>query len=408
MTIWLWVGFIVVVMGMLALDLGVLNRKTHAISTREAAVWTALWVTVALIFNVAVYYLYENHVFGIGLEVGHPTGGNKAAIDFLTGYLVEKSLSLDNIFVIALIFQYFHVPLIYQHRVLFWGIIGALVLRGAMILAGTALIRQFSWIIYVFGGLLILSAIKMLLMKNEKLEPDRNPLVRLARRIYPVSSDYHGERFFTRINGQRAITPLMLVLLVVESSDVMFAVDSIPAIFAITLDPFIVFTSNVFAILGLRSLYFVLASVIDKFKYLKLSLVILLVYIGIKMILAHHYPIPAGLSLAVVCLLLGGGIVASVLVARREDSLAPMISPEEQGESALTDYLQIRGAALALFCASLVLIGLTLLILPWPQHVVIPAGLTILAVEYFWFRGMLNKMKKNIPEHACAKGGSPK
>ncbi len=296
MEIVLWLAFLVIVIGLLALDLGVLNRKAHVISTPEALGWTAIWVILALVFNVAVYYLYEHHLLGIGAELGHELNGRQAALLFFTGYLVEKSLSLDNIFVIALIFAYFRVPAMYQHRVLFWGILGALVLRGAMILAGAALIRRFDWIIYVFGALLILTAVKMLVARHDNLEPNKNPLVKLARRLYPVSPDFEGSRFFTRLEGRRAVTPLFLVLLVVESSDVLFAVDSIPAIFAVTTDPFIVFTSNVFAILGLRSLYFVLAGIMDKFRYLKMSLVFLLAYIGVKMLLSHHYPIPTFVS----------------------------------------------------------------------------------------------------------------
>lgn len=315
MTAWLWIGFILLILGLLALDLGVMHRRPHVIGTREALLWTTFWIVLALLFNVAVYYIYEHHWLGIGLSIREPMSGSEAALKYFTGYVVEKSLSLDNIFVFALIFKYFAVPLIHQHRVLFWGIIGALVLRGVMIALGVALIHRFNWIIYVFGALLILTALKMLLTREDKIEPDKNPLVRLARRFYPVTSDYQEQKFFTRIDGARAITPLFLVLLVVESTDVMFAVDSIPAIFAITTDPFIVFTSNVFAILGLRALYFALASVIDKFRYLKVSLMLVLVYVGVKMILSHHYPIPTGISLGVIVGILATGIVSSILVS---------------------------------------------------------------------------------------------
>ena len=325
MIAWLWIGFIAAVLVMLAIDLGVFHRRTHVVKVTEAAIWTTVWVALALVFNVAVYYLYENHIFGIGATVGDELTGKQAALQFFTGYVIEKSLSLDNIFVIALIFTYFGVRAEYQHRVLFWGILGALVMRGVMIAAGTALIHRFNWITYVFGTLLILTAVKMLIARHDNLEPDKNPLVRLARRLYPVSDDFDGQRFFTRVDGRRAITPLFLVLLVVESTDMLFAIDSIPAIFAVTRDPFLVFTSNVFAILGLRSLYFVLAGVMDKFRYLKMSLVFLLAYVGVKMLLAHHFPIPTTASLAIIGGILSVGVLASLLAGHRDT--APLVSP---------------------------------------------------------------------------------
>jgi tellurite resistance protein TerC len=316
----LWAGFILFILVMLAVDLGVLNRKAHVVRAREAVAWTIFCVFLALLFNVALYFIYESHL--LGGEEGQPghLSGRQAALDFFTGWLIEQSLSLDNIFVIAVIFDYFRVPPVYQHRTLFWGILGALVMRGAMIGLGTALIRRFEWIIYVFGVLLILTAVKMLRSGSEKVDPDRNPLVRLARRFYPVTSDFHAQKFFVHIDGRRAITPLFLVLLVIESTDLLFAVDSIPAIFAVTREPFIVFTSNVFAILNLRSLYFVLASAIEKFRYLKPSLVFVLAYVGVKMLLSHHYPIPTQVSLAVIVGILLVGVLASVLAARRPRS----------------------------------------------------------------------------------------
>lgn len=318
----LWTGFILIILALLALDLGVLNRKPHEISVREALLWTVFWIALSLIFGIAVYYMYESNWMGIEFATGTGIPGRQAALQYITGYLIEKSLSLDNIFVIALIFSYFQVPLKYQHRTLFWGILGALVLRGVMIAAGVALIRRFDWIIYVFGGLLLFTAVKMLVSKQDNVEPDKSPLVRLARWIYPVTSVYEGQRFFTRIDGRRAITPLFLVLLTVESSDVLFAVDSIPAIFAITRDPFIVFTSNVFAILGLRSLYFALAAMMGLFKYLKYSLVALMAFVGVKMLLSHHFPIPTGISLAVIAAILAVGITASVISSKKNPEAA--------------------------------------------------------------------------------------
>jgi tellurite resistance protein TerC len=317
MVVWLWIGFIAFVLVMLALDLGVFNRRDHVIRAREALGWTLFWVVLALCFNVLVYFMYRDHWLGIGKHIGHSLGGHQAAIQFFTGYLIEKSLSLDNIFVIALIFSYFKVPAEYQHRVLFWGILGALLMRGAMIAAGTALITRFSWTVYVFGGFLIFTAVRMLLTGDEAPDLEHNRLVRWTRRLYPVSERIEDHSFFTRLaGGRRAITPLFLVLILVESSDVIFAVDSIPAIFAVTVDPFIVFTSNIFAILGLRSLYFVLARLIDKFHFFKLSLVVVLAYVGAKMVLSHLIEIPSWVSLIVIVGVLLVGVIASLVRAR--------------------------------------------------------------------------------------------
>jgi TerC family integral membrane protein len=327
MVVWLWIGFIVFVLVMLALDLGVLQRKAHVIRTREALAWTSLCIVLALLFNVLVYFMYRHHWLGIGTGEGARLTGKDAAIQFFTGWVIEYSLSLDNIFVIAVIFGYFGVPPKYQHRVLFWGILGALVLRGLMIWAGAALIQRFDWMIYIFGGLLILTAIKMLLTQTDEVEPEKNPLVRIARRLYPVTSDFQEQKFFTHVDGKKAITPMFLVLLVVESTDVLFAVDSIPAIFAITKDPFLVFTSNVFAILGLRSLYFALAGMMGHFRYLKASLVFVLAFVGVKMILSHHYPIDPIVSLAIIVSILGVGIVAS-LFGKEEPPPCPPEAPK--------------------------------------------------------------------------------
>lgn len=316
LSISLWAGFILFVFLMLGIDLGLLHKKGDVISARRAALWTGLCIATAMLFNIAVYFIYKEHWLG-GTEPARLSGSDAAKF-FFTGWLIEQSLSLDNIFVIALIFEYFRVPRAYQHRTLFWGILGALVMRGAMIGAGAALIRRFDWITYVFGGLLMVTAYKMYRSKEESVDPDRNPLVRIARRLYPVTPEFHKERFFVRMNGKAAITPLFLVLLVVESTDLLFAVDSIPAIFAVTKEPFIVFTSNVFAILNLRSMYFVLASAIDKFKYLKPSLILVLAYVGVKLILTHTYEISSTISMLVVLGVLGGGVVASVVSNRRQ------------------------------------------------------------------------------------------
>jgi tellurite resistance protein TerC len=340
--IWIWTAFIVLILLLLALDLGVLNRHDHVISTREALGWTSFWIALALLFLVAVYYIYEHRWLGIGTAPGYDPTGLKAAIHYFEGWLIEKSLSLDNIFVIAMIFRFFGVPLQYQHRTLFWGILGALLLRGAMIAAGVALIRKFAWAIYVFGGFLILTAIKMMVAPESDPDLENNRLLKLVRRVYPVSATLHGHNFFTRVDGRRAITPLFLVLLLVESSDVIFAVDSIPAIFGITQDPFIVFTSNIFAILGLRSLYFVLAQLLHAFRYLQASLVLVLAYVGFKMILSHHIQIREWISLTVIGGALLAGALASVIIkVKSEEELegppAPAGSDTPRGATGAGD-----------------------------------------------------------------------
>jgi len=314
----LYLGFIFFVFCALALDLGVLNRKEHVISTREALGWTAMWVSTALIFCVLTYFMYDRNFMGLGLVEAYRLTGRQAALQFLTGYIVEESLSLDNMVVIAIIFEYFRVPGQYQHRVLFWGILGALIMRGVMIAAGTALLARFEWILYVFGVLLLFTAFRLLRMNDDEIDPEKNILLRLARRFYPVTSELHGHHFFVKVHGKQHITILFLVLLVVESSDVLFAVDSIPAVIAVTRDPFLVFTSNVFAILGLRSLYFALAGMARRFKYLKTSLVVLLAFVGIKMLIERLYHIGPFISFLVIITILATGIVASLVAARRE------------------------------------------------------------------------------------------
>lgn len=309
----IWLLFLLVILALLALDLGVLNRKAHVIHPREALGWTAFWVILALAFNAFVYYFYENDGWGIASSIDFSVGGHKAALEYFTAYLLEKSLSIDNIFVIAMLFSYFKIPAIYQHRVLFWGILGALVMRGAMIALGSALIHQFSWVTYIFGAILLGTAIKMLVQREDQIDPEHSTLVRLARRIMPTTGDMSGGRFLKKIDGVTHLTPLLLVLLMVETTDLLFAVDSIPAVFAVTQDPFIVFTSNVFAILGLRSLYFALAGLMDQFRYLKISLVVILLYVAVKMLLVHHFTIPIPVTLGVIGSVLAVGVVASIL-----------------------------------------------------------------------------------------------
>jgi tellurite resistance protein TerC len=307
----LWIGFLVLVGALVWLDLGVLNRGERVLRTGEALGWTAVWVGCALAFNVAVYFLYRSG------GVDSPLTGAVAAKMFFTGYLVEQSLSFDNVFMIALVFTVFEVPAAYQRRVLLWGIVGAIVLRGGMIVVGVALFRRFEFMTYLFGTLLLLTAVRLLRGGHGPTHPDRNPLVRLARKVHPVTATYEGRKFFSRLDdGRLAFTPLFVALLVVECTDVLFAVDSIPAIFAITRDPFLVFTSNIFAILGLRSLYFVLAGMMRRFRHVRTSLVFMLGFIAAKMLLAHVYDVPIDVSLFVLLSLLALGVLASLAQPR--------------------------------------------------------------------------------------------
>jgi tellurite resistance protein TerC len=311
-TIWLWIGFNVFVLFMLALDLGIFHRHSHVVSTKEAAIWSVVWIGLAMIFNAGIYFYWDV------LSPQSSYTNSEASLAFFTGYLIEKSLSVDNIFVFVLIFTYFAVPAAYQHRVLFWGIIGALLMRGTLIAVGATLLKEFHWIIYIFGAFLIFTGIKMALHRNEEVHPENNPLIKLLRRIMPVSENYEGDKFFIRRAGTLMATPLFLVLLMVESTDLIFAVDSIPAIFAVTNDPFIVYTSNVFAILGLRSLYFLLANVMDKFQYLKIGLAFVLTFVGIKMVMVDLYKIPVGISLGVIASILAISVLASLWKARTD------------------------------------------------------------------------------------------
>jgi len=292
----LWIGFTIFVLAMLALDLGVFHRRAHAISIKEALLWSIVWMALAFIFNAGVYSWF----------------GATRGLEFLTGYLIEKALAVDNIFVFAVIFSYFAVPVAYQHRVLFWGILGALVLRAIFIVLGAALLQKFHWVIYIFGAFLILTGIKLLLKRDDEIHPERNPVFRLFKSMVRSVSEYHSGRFFLSKNGKWYATPLLLVLVSIEVTDVIFALDSIPAIFAVTSDPFIVYTSNIFAILGLRSLYFLLAGVMHKFQYLKIGLALVLAFVGTKMVLADIYKIPIAASLGVVAALITGSVILSL------------------------------------------------------------------------------------------------
>ena len=310
-----WAGFVLCILFFLAVDLGVLNKRPHVVSFKEALRWSVFWCILAMLFAIALV----------------PLRGREEAVEFVTGYVIELSLSMDNVFVIALIFAFFRVPPQFQHRVLFWGIMGALVMRGAMILAGAALVQRFQWTLYLFGAFLIFTGIKMLFTDDEGVEPEKNPVIKLARKLFPIAEGTHNEKFVVRQNGRKRLTALALVLIMVETTDLIFALDSIPAIFAVTTKPFIVFTSNVFAILGLRSLYFVLAGAIDYFRYLKVGLSVVLVFVGVKMLLAPHgegahhwfqFEIPTFFSLIIIAGILITAILASVVATKREKKAA--------------------------------------------------------------------------------------
>ena len=312
----IWTGFILLILILLGIDLGILNKNPHQVSTKEALRWTGLWVTLSLLFSIFIYYAYTNRWLPQG---SHILSGEEAVITYLTGYLVEQSLSIDNIFVIAIIFTYFNIPQANQHRVLFWGILGAIIFRGIMIGLGAVLMERFTWIVYIFGIILLYAAYKMLKSgTHESIHPENNPTIKLVKRFFPVTSAFHGDHFFIKEGRLWVATPLFIALMVVETTDIMFAFDSIPAIFAITTDPFIVFTSNIFAILGLRSLYFVLAAFIDKFEYLKYSLVAILAFVGVKMLVSHHLHLPDWLSLAFIVTALSIGVVLSIWKEKRE------------------------------------------------------------------------------------------
>ncbi|MDO9261545.1 MAG: TerC family protein [Flavobacteriaceae bacterium] len=301
--IYVWIGFLLFVFLMLALDLGVFHRKSHEVKIKEALIWSAVWISIAMIFNYGIYVYM----------------GEVKALEFLTGYVIEKSLSIDNLFVFIMIFTYFNVEPKYQHKILFWGILGALIMRAIFIFAGVALINKFHWIIYIFGAFLIFTGIKMLFHKDEKIDPEKNPLVRLFKRFMPVTATSHGDKFFVKIGLKTFATPLFVVLLLVEFTDLIFAVDSIPAILAITNDTFIIFTSNVFAILGLRALYFALAGITQYFHYLKYGLSAVLVFVGVKMTIVDIYKVPIIYSLLTILAIIVISIVVSLMFPKKEN-----------------------------------------------------------------------------------------
>jgi tellurite resistance protein TerC len=309
----MWGGFVLFIIAMLILDLKVLQRRSHVMPVKEALLWVAFWVSLALIFNVGIYFYF----------------GMDSALEFLTGYLVEYSLSVDNIFVFALIFSYFGIPSEYRHKALLWGILGAIVMRAIFILAGVAMINRLHWIIYVFGAFLVYIGIKIAFEKDREMDPGKNPILRLVKRFLPVTESYEGGRFFVRRAGRLFATPMLIVVIVIETTDVIFAVDSIPAILSITLNPFIVYTSNIFAILGLRALYFALAGIMDLFHYLNYGLAAILVFVGVKMLISDYYKIPVAGALGFIVLVLATSIVASIMFPKK-DAPSPHGVPDKR------------------------------------------------------------------------------
>jgi tellurite resistance protein TerC len=389
-----WIGLLALLVLALALDLGVFHRDARAQSAGEAALWSLVWISTALAFNVFVYFAYEHHWLGIGFQAGVERDGTQAALEFLTAWVIEESLSLDNIFIIATVLAYFRIPPESQYRLLYWGVLGALVMRCVIIVSGLALVQRFTWTTYLFGGLLLVTAVKMMAEK-EDLHPERNALVRLFQRWMPLTHEFQGTAFFTRgANGWNA-TPMFLALLVVESSDLLFAVDSLPAVIAVTSDPFIAFSSNAFAILGLRSLYFVIAPLLARFHYMKQSLIFLLAFIGVKMLLTHHEPIPTSVSLAFIVGILSVGILAS-LVSAQGSAIATAAAaggePHLQG-LVRTSFRTARRVVIGVVGGTIFGLGVAMLVLPGPALIVVPIGLAILATEFIWAHRWLDRVR---------------
>lgn len=417
MSMVLWAGFLGVVLLLLAMDLFIVHRPGEEPSARRATAWTAFTVVVGLAFAGVVWWVYGHGWMGYGAELAEKLGpgksvGREAAAQYLTAWLLEYSLSVDNIFVFAIIFAYFGVPRKFQQRSLLWGVIAAVVLRGSMILAGAALVQQFNWMMYVLGAVLLITAYKMLRAGDDAVHPDRNVFVRLARKFFPVSSDFDGERFFTRLPaegaaaagpggladgvqraGKLAMTPMFLVLIVINTTDVVFAVDSIPAALGVTSDPFLVFTSNIFAVLGLRSLYFTLAAFIDRFRYLKTSLVFVLAFIGVKMLLEGVVHVPTSAALGVVAGILVLGVVASGLAGRIERRRRrPPI--EDIALAAEEAWKRSRKIVILVLGVTILLLAIPVGLLPGPGGIAFAVGgLALLATEFVWARSLLRRVK---------------
>jgi len=397
LSIWLWLGFIAFIFLLVSLEFGRMHRRARVIGRHEALVWTLFWIVLSLAFCVAIYFLYDRHWLGTGLAPGHELDGRTAALQFLTGYLIQKALSVDNIFVIALIFSRFRVPLEYQHGVLVPGIVGTILLRGIMIAGGVVLIRHLPWTSYIFGVLVIYTAIRMLTHRAGLLATSDGVLMRLLQRRYPAAAGFHGHQFTAEVEGERAATPLLLALVMITGASLVFAVDSIPAIMAVTQEPFIIFSSIIFAVLGLHSLYFLLASVLERLQYLKLALVCILIFVGIKMLLAHYQPIPTGTALAIVSVTLLAGIIASILLEPPPNALVSPIAEELDQLITLT-LTSARRIIVLVMGMTVLLVGIAMILTPGPAILVIPLGLAILGTEFVWARRLLNRFRKEAKQ----------
>ncbi|MCC6302638.1 MAG: TerC/Alx family metal homeostasis membrane protein [Gammaproteobacteria bacterium] len=387
----LWIGFTAAVAAILILDLALVHRKSRPIGIYEALAWTGFWIVLALALDIAVYHLYENHVFGAGLAPDRALDGRAAATQFLAAYLVEKSLSLENIFIIALVFSHFRLRLEQQRRVLFWGVFGAVALRGAMIAGGVVLVARFPWISYVFGVLLVASAVRLLLQRGGP-RPQRNPLVRLALRFVPLREGFEGDRFLARSDGRRTATSLLVALLLVVGADVVCAVDSVAGIFAVTHDPLLIFGASLCAMFGLRPLYYAIAGLLPRLRHLKLSLVFLLGFLGAKMLLTPQYPLADGVALLTIgAILAAGGLLSAWLGSRAAAPVSPLA--DDLGALLVLTVKGARRIVVLVIGSTVVLIGIAMIVLPGPAVVVIPAGLAILATEFLWARRLLQRLR---------------
>lgn len=387
----LWFILFLTLATLIALDLGVIHRHIREISLYEALAMSAFWISIGLGFAVFVYFSYEHKWFQHS-----ELSGQQAVLQYFTAYFLEKMLSLDNLFVMALIFHQLHVPVAYQHRVLFWGILGAIIMRGLFIFGGMYLILSFDWMVYVFGALLLLAALKVFSNQAQKKLTEENLLLKGIRQIVHIHTEMEDDRFIKRVDGRLALTPLFLALLMIESADVMFAMDSIPAVLAVSREPFIIYSSNIFAILGLRALYFVLASALQQFHYLRLSMVLILCFIGVKMLLTHVYPISALASLIVITIIMSIGVLASWLDKERGPVLATSPLAEDLGRIYTMTFAGIKRVVILLVGTSVVIVGIIMIVTPGPAIVVIPAGLAILATEFVWARMLLKYFKNKF------------
>lgn len=390
---------LILVIGLIAFDLGVIHRRAQNITYYEALIQSGFWIGLGLAFSIVIYFSYEYRWF-VTSDSTAMISGKQATIEYLTAYIVEKTLSLDNLFVIALIFESLRIPLRFQHRVLVWGILGAILFRGLIIYAGISLMNQFTWMIYVFGAILMFSALKLLANHQKPASTERNLLVRFITRHLPVSDNYEQGQFLTRENGRLHITTLFVAILLIETADLLFAVDSIPAVIAISREPIIVYSSNVFAILGLRALYFVLANALLKLRYLKLGLILILLFIGSKMFLSHIYPISAIASLIIITSILTLAIVFSLRHKHLPDFIESSPLAKDIGRIYEITYGGLKSIVILVIGISVLLIGIIMIFTPGPAIIVIPAGLAILATEFVWARVLLRKFKDKFMHYS--------